>query len=275
MSIHINSPAQVAKTFTVKREKTDDEGGEKIVAHLKISEVMIDRDQLDEICGQAIGWSEAALFDDFGAPRCRLTLTLHRGDFTATGVIDGGKKSSDPRLRLKSADLSGVTLDLTKMGALLACQLSWIAEGDEVDDIAEMLGKLCNAVLVIEDSGQKDLLSSGVQAAANSIRKLAQQDGIESVELQVGGKTIAKFDRDEPPPHSDRISSFNEAMRLIESGYHLRGASPDYWIEKPDGTGKRGVWLNAANACLKSGLVPIGDDQAGDEVGRWKFRGAA
>jgi hypothetical protein len=64
-------------------------------------------------------------------------------------------------------------------------------------------------------------------------------------------------------------------MRLIESGYHLRGASPDYWIEKPDGTGKRGVWLNAAKACLKSGLVPIGDSEAGDEVGRWKFRGAA
>ena len=37
----------------------------------------------------------------------------------------------------------------------------------------------------------------------------------------------------------------------------------------------RGVWLNAARACLKSGLEPIGDDQAGDEVGRWKWRGKA
>ena len=43
------------------------------------------------------------------------------------------------------------------------------------------------------------------------------------------------------------------------------------------GTAHRHIYemLNAARACLKSGLEPIGDDQAGDEVGRWKWRGKA
>lgn len=271
MSIHIKSPTQLAKTFTVKREKTDDEGTENIVAHLKISELMIDRDQLDELCAQPIGWSSEALFDEFGAPRTRMTLTLHRSEFSATGVIDGGKKSTDPRLKLKVAEVSALTLELTKMGALLACQLSWAAEGDEVDDIADMLGKLCNADLVIQDGGQQDMLVGATQ----NLRQLAASDGIESVEIRDGdGKTIAKFGG-KVGTRDTRISSFNEAMRLLEAGYHLRGAEPDYWVEKPDGSDKRGVWLNAARACLKTGLEPIGDSAAGDEVGRWKSRIAA
>lgn len=273
--IHLKSTCQVAKTFSVKREKLPDES-ENVVAHLKIGEVLVSRDELDKICGQPVGWSSSALFCELGAPLAHLTLTLHRVEWKASGVISGGEKSTDPKLRLKDAEVASLTLELTKLGALLACQLSWVAAGDEVDDIADMLGQLCTLDLVLSDGGQKDLLKDGVQAAANSIRELAQQDGIESVELQIGGKTIAKFGKDsEPPPRSNRISSFNEAMRLLESGYHLRGASPDYWLEKPDGSDRRSLWLNAAKSCLKAGdLEPIGDGDT-DEVGRWKHRSAA
>lgn len=249
--IRIKSTCEVAKSFSVKREKQADDT-EVVIAHLKIAECMVDRDQLDELCGQPVGWSTSALYDEFGAPRAHVTLTLHRCEWSASGVIRGGDKSTDPRLTLKDAELSSVTLELAPLGALLACQLSWVAAGDEVDDIADMLGKLCGVDLDVTDGGQQDLLRDGVQAAANSIRK------------------------DDPPARTNRISSADEVVKLLQKkGYHLRGSDPDYWVEKPDGSDRQGVWLNAARSVLKRGLEPIGDDQAGDEVGRWKWRDAA
>ena len=263
MTIHLKSTCEVAKAFSVRREKQPDDA-EIVVAHLKIADCQIDRDQLDELCGQPVGWSTGALYDELGAPLARVTLTLHRSDWTAAGVIRGGDKSTDPRLTLKDAELSAVTLELAPLGALLACQLSWAAAGDEVDDIADMLGKLCGVDLVLTDGGQGDLLS----------RMLPP--GVTSVEIRDGdGKLIAKHSRDN---HEDRprISSADEVMKLLQKkGYHLRGSDPDYWVEKPDGTGRQGVWLNAARSVLKRGLEPIGDDQAGDLVGRWKWRNAA
>lgn len=263
MTIHLKSTCEVAKTFSVKREKQSDDA-EIVVAHLKIADCLIDRDQLDELCGQPIGWSTGALYDDLGAPLARVTLTLHRSDWTAAGVIRGGDKSTDPRLTLKDAELSAVTLELAPLGALLACQLSWAAAGDEVDDIADMLGKLCGVDLVLTDGGQGDLLRSGKPLSPSET-------------MAHNSKLIASLRRGELD-HEDlpRISSADQVMKLLQKkGYHLRGSDPDYWVEKPDGTGRQGVWLNAARSVLKRGLEPIGDDQAGDTVGRWKWRNAA
>lgn len=265
--IRITSTATLAKSFSVKREKTDDES-EHVVAHLKISDCLVDRDQLDEIIGLPVGWSTGALFDELGAPLARLTLGLARRELLFNGVIKGGEKSTDPKLKLKDAEISGITLELTKLGALLGCSLSWLAAGDEVDDIADMLGAICAVDCVLSGSGQQELL--GVVRAVKTLQDLSDRDGTTMTLSDGSGREIGTI-----APQAGRITSFNAAMRLIESGYHLRGAEPDYWLEKPDGSDRRGVWLNAARACLKSGLEPIGDDAAGDEVGRWKHRGVA
>lgn len=160
--IHLKSAATLAKSFSVKREKGDDDT-ERVIAHLKLSDCLVDRDQLDELVGLPVGWSTGALFDDLGAPLARLTLGLGPRDLLFTGTIAGGHKSTDPRLKLRDAEIGGITLELTKLGALLACSLSWIAEGDEVDDIADMLGAICAVEAVISGSGQLDMLE-GVAA---------------------------------------------------------------------------------------------------------------
>lgn len=129
MPIEINATCEVAKSFSVKREKRDDDT-EAVIAHLKIADVMLDREQIDEVVGLPIGWSQSALFDEQGAPS----------------------------LTLRDAEVSGITLDLTTLGALLSCGLAWEADGDVVDDIADLLGKLCAIEVVIEDGGQADLL---------------------------------------------------------------------------------------------------------------------
>ena len=159
MPIHINATAQIAKSFSVKREKTDDDT-ESVIAHLKISDAMLDREQIDEVIGLPIGWAQSALFDDFGAPRAALTLALARDDWTLTGTISGGDKPGSPSLTLSDAQVIGIELALTKHGALLSCGLAWVAAGDEVDDIADMLGKLCAIRVVLTGSGQGDLLAA-------------------------------------------------------------------------------------------------------------------
>lgn len=158
MSIKLSATCDVAKSFAVKREKQADDT-ETVVAHLKISDVLVDRDQLDELCAQPIGWSQAALFDELGAPLLRATLELHRVEWRLSGAIRGGDTKASPWLTLKDADVTALTLGLTKHGALMACALSWQAAGDEVDDVADLLGKTCAIECVLTDGGQADLLA--------------------------------------------------------------------------------------------------------------------
>lgn len=157
MSIRISATCEVARSFSVKREKREDDT-ELVIAHLKIADVLIDRDTLDEVVGLPIGWSQSALFDEQGAPYRPLTLGVPRKDLTLAGVIKGGGKPAAPSLTLRDAEMSGITLDLTTLGALLSCGLAWEADGDVVDDIADLLGHLCSIEVVIEDGGQGDML---------------------------------------------------------------------------------------------------------------------
>lgn len=161
MTIQIDATCEVAKTFSVKREKGPDDV-EVVVAHLKVADVLLSRDQLDEVAGMPIGWSYTALFDDQGAPYQRMTLGIPRLDLTATGVIRGGSEDEPraPSLTLRDATVSGIELDLTTYGALLSCGLAWKAAGDEVDDIADLLGKLCGFRVTLADGGQRDLLAA-------------------------------------------------------------------------------------------------------------------
>jgi hypothetical protein len=272
MSIHINATCQVAKSFSVKREKQADDS-ETVVAHLKVGEIMLDRDQLDELCAQPIGWSAGALFDEFGAPRAHLSLVLTpRGKVTLSGVVDGGKKPADPRLKLKDADVGSIMLDLTKLGAMLSCQLSWAAAGDEVDDIADMLGKTCNIVAVLEDGGQGDLLDSAVR----NIGRLAQQDGIESVELQVGGKTIATFGKKPNFPvirELGKIKKTAEVLLAMQQGYTLmQYGEHSYRLERCVGGAieRRECWLQAARGAIKRGLTGIAEQDS--EYGQWQWK---
>jgi hypothetical protein len=190
--IEIRSTAELGKSLSVKREK---DGDDVIVAcHLKFADLFCDREQFDEICRQPIGW-HGAFFDESGAPVHVLDIGLPLSSWSVTGRIKGGD-SRPEELRLLQATLSGVTCRMTKLGALLSGALSWKARGDEVEDLTELLGRLVSVDWRITDGGQQDMLRDGVQAAANSIRELAQQDGIKSVELQIGGKTIATFGKD-------------------------------------------------------------------------------
>lgn len=253
MTIHLNSTCRLAKAFSVKREKQEDDT-ERVIAHLKIGETFIDRDQVDELLRQPIGWSSAALFDELGAPRARLTLSMGGvHPLTFVGVIRGEDTKNGPKLTLKEAAIDGVALELTKLGALLSCQLSWQAAGDEIDDISEMLGSTCAIVGTIEDGGQADLLAP--------LQRLANRDGT-TMTISTGGVEIAKIE----PKTGQTISSASETMKLLQKGWVLIEHGIDghgFDLESPDGKTRRHVWNNAANSCLKRGLVSTGNNVDG------------
>ena len=158
MTITLRTVATVAKGFSVKREKADDDT-EHVVAHLKFSDAFVERDIIDELLRQPIGWADGALFDEFGAPRGRWTISADRAEFGITGTIEGGTKRTDPRLTLANgATLTDLSVELTKLGGLLSGAIAWEARGDEVEDVHELLGKTCAIEVVLTDGGQQDLL---------------------------------------------------------------------------------------------------------------------
>jgi hypothetical protein len=165
MRVEVNTIGQVGKSLTVKRTKIDD--AEVVVATLKFEEAVVDRETIDELCYQPIGWAQSAFYDDMGAPRIRLNLGLWKKlDLSATGAIKGVKAGE--AIKLKQAELRDVELSLHDKGAMMSGSLTWEVAGDEVEDLEPLLGRTCTMVFTIIDSGQKHIFGP--------VRKLEQRE---------------------------------------------------------------------------------------------------
>jgi len=151
--VKISSDATMAKSFTIKREKSDD--NIRTIARLKFSDLFISREQINEIACQRPGWAETSLFDEQGAPLGKWRLLLDSA-LSATGSM--GDPANSFSFLLPDASLSKLEMELTKLGAVLSGCLSWPISGDEVGDIEPLLGRKCAANWVLSDGGQIDLL---------------------------------------------------------------------------------------------------------------------
>ena len=161
--IKIDTVCDVAKTLSTKATK-DESGAPAIVCSVKFANLKVDRSTIDELLGEPIGWSQAALYDDQGAPRKRYGITVYGRKLRVSGGISGPK--GEPTLALLQAELSEAYLTLIPLGALLDGALAWSARGDEVEDVADLLGKTCSAKWEITDGGQEDLFQPTSTAAA-------------------------------------------------------------------------------------------------------------
>lgn len=262
--IEISSICTLGKSLSVKREKVGDDG-ERVIAHLKFAELFVQRDVIDDLCKRPIGWAAMSLFDDQGAPVALIELGLPASEWTAQGALVG--PGGQPRLALVGAKLAGVVIALTPLGGLVSGSLSWEARGDEVEDVTDLLGKEVKIEIDLNDGGQRDLFAP--------MRELAKRDGITSMTIEGAGRKIDILPK--APDTYDvnpSISSADEVMRKLQKqGFHLRGGANQYWVERPDGSRRQGVWLNAAKSVLKRGLEPIGG--ADDDCGRWCWKAAA
>ena len=154
----LTSVATLSKSLAVKREK-DDEGTEAVIAHLKFSDCVVSREEIDELLGvvreQGVPWARNVLFDELGAPRARLEIAAPRREFTVSLKFSG---PGDEEMHVAGGTLTGIALVLDKSGALLSGSISWPVAGDELADVEPLLGQIVRAEMSLTDGGQGDLL---------------------------------------------------------------------------------------------------------------------
>lgn len=172
--IKLDTICEVAKTFTAKATK-DESSAPTTVAQIKFSGLLVDRDHLDELLGETIGWCRTALYDEQGAPRKRYGITVYGRTLRVSGAITGPKEQ--PTLALLQAELTDAHLTLIPLGAMLEGKLTWSARGDEVEDVSDLLGKTCRAKWEITDGDQADMFSptsKGSAAATTATQRIIE-----------------------------------------------------------------------------------------------------
>lgn len=152
--VHIETTAEIGKTFSAKAEKIGDDL--VTVAHLKLAEFSIPREAVDLLIGWPEGMASERLYSDLGEPLAYFGIDLSAADFTVGGSIRGNADTGEKLAIPAAATLSGVKLALVPLGAMLSGELSWKAAGDEVADAEPLLGKLCMVSLTIFGPVQVD-----------------------------------------------------------------------------------------------------------------------
>lgn len=232
-----NATATLAKSFSAKREKNSD-GIEQVVAHLKFSELFVNRDVIDELLVRPIGWSQGALFDDQGAPIGALEIRLPTKAWQAR--VELSHDVYEP-LELTKVDLSDITLALTPFGALLSGQFSWTAAGDEVETLTDLLGQEVEIDLELDDGGQQDLLAP--------LRETAARHGVESITLHAPGQAAIEL--------VGKIKRADELLTILRQGGTVEVNGQGYTVTTK--AGKRiDVWNNAVTALIRRGILTEG-----------------
>ena len=186
MTIALKTTAKLTGGFSMKPQKDGDHGKTRDVCRLKFAELFLTRDQVDEVARQRPDWHKC-LFDDLGAPIGRLEIALVETSFTVTGTIAG--TDGEGTLKLLEADLTKVKVAPTVLGAVLSGVLSWTARGDEVEDLAGLLGQLVDCAWRLTGSEQQcDLLRDAPAAAPPSKAAEAAAEKVGRVRRLAGGR---------------------------------------------------------------------------------------
>jgi DNA segregation ATPase FtsK/SpoIIIE-like protein len=185
MHVTLNTIGKLGKSLNIKREKLEDDT-EAVIANLKISNIIITREEMDELLRMPSGWSQQSLYNEQGVPYINVTMTAHRFECTVTGRIKGTAET-DEGITLKQANWSGATFDLRTNSALLSGEISWKIAGDEASDIEPLIGRDCLLAFVIQDAQQKDMFDSGKIPAQRLVDSIP---GGASLSVNVGGESV-------------------------------------------------------------------------------------
>jgi hypothetical protein len=165
MRIEINTPAEVAKNFGVKRRKHA--GGIQTVGVLKFAGVFIDREYSDEMLGLPIA-ATALLYGEDGLPVSAVTIGRKHIVYQFAGVITGNVNKDEQIKLAKDTEVCKCELQLVPNGALLSGQLVWPVRGDEVEDLEPLLGQTCmlNGLIVLPEQIDAFAQAKGVVDSA-------------------------------------------------------------------------------------------------------------
>lgn len=150
MRIEVNTTAEVAKSFGVKRRKHA--GGVQTVATLKFAGLFLDREYSDEMLGLPIE-ATARLYGEDGIPVSAISIGRKHMVYQFAGVISGNKNRNEQITLAKDTEVCKAELQLMPNGAALTAQLVWPVRGDEVEGLEPLLGQTCvlNGLIVLPE----------------------------------------------------------------------------------------------------------------------------
>jgi hypothetical protein len=160
MKLRICTTVKVGKKMSTQRDKVN-EGDEVVNCTMTIKGMRVSRDDMEELSGVPIG-SMVGLFNQLGEPFEHMSFLLPKRALYCIGSIEHKRESgatlakleftraiaSNIRFNLFSPDDRGPT-------ALMSFSMLWIAAGDEVDDVRDILTHQCLATLIFEEADKQ------------------------------------------------------------------------------------------------------------------------
>jgi hypothetical protein len=169
--IKLDTVCDLSANFNAKSKK-DREGVPATIGKITFTDLQIDRDVIAALIDMPLDWVLKSFYDDQGAPTRRFFLGVRDRRWRVSGGLNGPKPGQ--ALVLLQADLEKVELDLIPNGALMCGRLTWAARGDEVEEIAPILGTAVRALWEITDSAQPDMFDPQTGAAARATAAVNQ-----------------------------------------------------------------------------------------------------
>jgi len=155
--MRIETVCTLAKGVSAKREKREDKvSGEKtepVVCHLKFNEAMVAREVVEYIVNAPVA---TVLWNHEGMAIAPLALRWEGRHWFVSGAITG---AGDQRIKFKDATLKNIELGLGTMCAELSAEIVWDSAGDELEDLAPLLGQTCRMAIVLHGGPQRDMFA--------------------------------------------------------------------------------------------------------------------
>lgn len=144
MTIRIQSDdGAIGKSITARRKKIEDT--ENTVCEVRV-QMTVNRRQFEALAGFPDRFCDH-FYTEEGEPRSRMSLLMTKRELLVSGTLKRGDEGFEAVLKVSKATASDMRFVPEPNTAVFICKLSWLAAGDEVEDIKNLLGSFCSVDL--------------------------------------------------------------------------------------------------------------------------------
>lgn len=175
------------KSITAKRKKIN--GIDQTVCSLKV-QMAVNRREFEQLAGYPDQYCNH-FYTEEGMPVANISLLLTKRELDVNGTITAAGDDDKPRdcLALKNAVASDMRFVPEPNTAAFICKLTWIAAGDEVEEVKDLLGCFCNVDLKFTTPPEQKALDYDKKTVEEQA-KLAEglravQDDLEKIGVKI------------------------------------------------------------------------------------------
>lgn len=156
MTIRIRTEdGAIGKSITAKRKKIGD--SDKTICEIKV-QMTVNRRQFEQLAGLPEGWCNN-FYAEEGLPIAAMSLLMTKRELEVSGQLSRGEEDFEAVLEVNKATASDMRFVPEPNTAIFICKLSWVAAGDEVDDVKDLLGSFCSVDLRFKTPAEQGKLA--------------------------------------------------------------------------------------------------------------------